>query len=167
MQIAPLSILTLGDKRLKQESLPVTQFDSTLKDLCEAMFVTLKSKNGLGLAAVQIGELVQVFITNLPDDEPRIFINPSIIATSENYVWHEEGCLSIPNYYDHVRRPEAVTIQAFNLKGKPFQLSATRLLARVLQHEMDHLKGILFIDRLPKPQIKSKAIKDAPHNIKA
>jgi len=158
MMIRPLPIITLGDSRLKEKSEAVLEFDSKLKELCDKMFVTLKAKKGLGLAAVQIGQLVQVFITNLPDDEPRIFINPQFLATSENFVWYEEGCLSIPNYYEQISRPVSVTIQAFNLRGKPFQLSASGLLARVLQHEMDHLNGILFIDRLSNSKTKLKAI---------
>ncbi|HEQ71356.1 MAG TPA: peptide deformylase [Spirochaetia bacterium] len=148
MKNKPLRVITIGDERLNQRSNEVEAFTPDLSNLVDEMFKTLDTKKGVGLAAVQVGTLTRVFITLLPDESPRVFVNPELIATSEDQVGIEEGCLSIPNKYETVIRPAAVTIQAYSLKGKPFTLSAEGFLARVVQHELDHLNGILFIDRL-------------------
>ncbi len=126
----------------------VPDFDQTLRDLVEAMFETMHQGDGIGLAAPQVGVLKRVFISNVTGDEPRVFINPEILRTSIEQSTYEEGCLSIPEIYADILRPSAVTIQAWNERGKPFRLDAEGLLARVILHENDHLNGILFIDRV-------------------
>lgn len=143
-----LRIITLGNETLKQKAQPVTEFNKELEQLVEEMFESMHSSDGIGLAAPQIGKLLRIFICQPGDDEPRVFINPQIIQTSQNITSYEEGCLSIPGVFANVKRPDAVTIQAQNIKGKPFTIEAEGLLARVIQHEYDHLEGTLFIDHL-------------------
>jgi peptide deformylase len=143
-------IITLGSELLKQQSIHITEFDEKIRELTEAMFEIMTMKKGIGLASVQIGLLKRIFICNITKDKPRIFINPEIVETSLEQDIFEEGCLSIPGINADVVRPFYIKIQAWNEKGKPFTVGAEGLLARVIQHELDHLNGILFIDRLTK-----------------
>jgi peptide deformylase len=143
-----LNIITLGDPLLKKHSGVVPDINGDINRLVSDMIEALSSARGLGLAAVQVGELIRVFVTHLPRDGARVFINPDILETSIEQADFEEGCLSIPGINADVTRPSSVRIQAWNEKGRPFTLSAEGLLARVVQHEFDHLNGILFIDRL-------------------
>ncbi len=143
-----LSILTLGDPLLKKTSALVPDINGNIASLVGEMFDAMDRARGLGLAAVQVGELIRLFVTLVPRDTPRVFINPDILETSIEEVPYEEGCLSIPGLNADVKRPASVRVQAWNQKGRPFALDADGLLARVIQHEMDHLNGILFIDRL-------------------
>jgi len=113
------------------------------------MFEALEQHNGVGLAGPQVGLLRRIFITNVEGDGPRVFINPSIIETSQETTKYEEGCLSIPGNWGDVVRSKVVKVQAWNEKGRSFTLEAGGLLARVILHEYDHLEGVLFIDRLP------------------
>ncbi len=145
-----LSIVTIPDPVLRLEAEPVTDIDASIRELTDEMFVALREADGIGLAAPQVGRSLQLFIVYLKTDTPRVFINPTILQTSLETIKHEEGCLSIPGVYADVLRPEAVQVQAWNEKGKPFSLSADGLLARVILHEYDHLKGVLFPDYLPK-----------------
>jgi peptide deformylase len=107
----------------------------------------LERHKGIGLAAVQVGIPLRFFITRVGNDTPRVFINPSIIETSEELVDYEEGCLSLPGIWGQIMRPKMVRFQARNEKGKPFTMDAGGILARVMQHEYDHLDGALFIDK--------------------
>jgi peptide deformylase len=141
-------IITLGDPMLRERSEAVKNFDEELLNLTREMFGVLATAKGVGLAAVQIGELVRVFVAHVPKDSPRIFVNPEILETSIEQVVIEEGCLSIPGVNEDVKRPAFVKVQAFNEKGRLFTLDADGLLARVVQHELDHLNGVLFIDRI-------------------
>ena len=143
-----LNILTLGDPFLKKTSALVPDINGKIASLVGEMFDAMDRARGLGLAAVQVGELIRLFVTLVPRDEPRVFINPDILETSIEEVSYEEGCLSIPGLNADVKRPASVRVQAWNEKGRPFSLSADGLFARIIQHEMDHLNGILFIDRL-------------------
>jgi peptide deformylase len=143
-----LNIVTLGDERLQKHSIVIPDFDGEIQTLAEQMFETMYTNKGIGLAAVQVGKLVRLFITHVPNDDPRVFINPEIVETSVEQGSYEEGCLSIPEINADVIRPAHVRIQAWNLKGRPFSLDADQMLARVVQHELDHLNGVLFIDRL-------------------
>jgi peptide deformylase len=154
-----LGIITLGDEILKKNSTPVSDFNGSIKQLAEEMFESLIAARGVGLAAVQVGKLIRVFVTKAPKDSPRVFINPDILETSIEQGDFEEGCLSIPGINADVRRPSSVRIQAWNERGKPFTLSADGFLSRIIQHEMDHLNGILFIDHLNKKK-KSELIAD-------
>jgi peptide deformylase len=143
-----LDIYTLGDDILNQRCKPIKTFDDALRILVDAMFETMDEASGIGLAAPQIGMDSRLFITNVPDDQKRVFINPQIVETSHDMATAEEGCLSIPGVWHDVKRPSRITVQAQDLTGKAFTLAADGLLARAIQHENDHLNGVLFIDRL-------------------
>ncbi len=143
-----MKILYLGEESLKQSSEPVAHIDESLQNLIADMFVTMEEDNGIGLAAPQIGKNIRLFIVKIDDGVQRVFINPQIVATSEAVCSYEEGCLSIPKMYASVVRPESVTVQYQDQNGRRKILQATGLLARVIQHEYDHLEGVLFVDRL-------------------
>ena len=143
-----LEILTLGSEVLRKKCATIAVFDKKLEDLVVAMIDSMHAGDGIGLAGPQVGVEKRVFVCHIPDDDPRVFINPEIIGTSQEIASYEEGCLSIPGVYSDVMRPKAVTVQAWTLEGRPFKIEAEGLLARVIQHEIDHLKGILFIDHL-------------------
>lgn len=144
-----MQILTLGHESLRQKALPVKKIGSEYRKIAEELINTLHVGDGVGLAGPQVGLLERIFVVHVAGDMPRIFINPSIIETSQETLKYEEGCLSIPGVYTNVVRPRAVKIQAWNEKGRPFNLEASGILARVILHEYDHLEGILFIDRVP------------------
>ncbi len=152
-----LEILTLGEAILEQKAAPVVDFDTALAEFIEEMYEAMKRGKGIGLAAPQVGRSVRVFVTGLDDDKLRVFVNPEIVLTSQEECDIEEGCLSIPGLYTKVRRPSMIKMQAFTEKGRPFVLEAEGMLARVLQHEYDHLEGKLFVDRLP-PGRKQRAL---------
>ncbi len=143
-----LNIITLGDEQLRKHSIVVPELNGTVHTLIEQMFEAMRLNKGIGLAAVQVGNLYRLFVTEVAGDEPRAFVNPEILETSLEQVSYEEGCLSIPGIEAEVVRPQRVRVQAWNEKGRPFSLDAEDLLARVVQHEYDHLNGVLFIDRL-------------------
>ena len=143
-----LNILTLGDDILRKKCATIAVFDKSLEDLAVAMIDSMHGNDGIGLAGPQVGVEKRLFVCHVPNDEPRIFINPEIIGTSQEISPYEEGCLSIPGVYSDIIRPSSITLQAWNLEGKPFKMDAEGILARVIQHEMDHLKGVLFIDHL-------------------
>jgi peptide deformylase len=142
-----LSIITMGDPLLAKTSALVGDFNADIRRLVEQMFETMGTR-GIGLAAVQVGEAIRMFITRAPRDQARVFINPDILETSLEEETIEEGCLSVPGLYTEMVRPAAVRVQAWNEKGRPFTLTADGMLARVIQHELDHLNGVLFVDRL-------------------
>jgi peptide deformylase len=143
-----LNIITLGDEQLRKHSIVVPELDGAVHTLIEQMFESMRAQKGIGLAAVQVGNLYRLFITEVTGDKPRVFVNPEILETSLEQVSYEEGCLSIPGVEAEVVRPQRVRVQAWNEKGRPFSLDAEDLLARVVQHEFDHLNGVLFIDRI-------------------
>jgi peptide deformylase len=130
----------------------ITEFSKELEEFSQGMIHSMLNENGIGLAGPQVGMDWNIFIVGIPDEKPLTFINPTIVQTSIETNPYEEGCLSIPGVYADVIRPSALTIQAYNPKGKPFRMDAEGMLARVIQHEMDHLKGVLFIDYLSKPK---------------
>ncbi len=135
---------------LRSRSEAVADIDGELALFVKQMFESMYQGRGIGLAAVQVGSLIRLFVTHVPEDQPRVFINPQIVETSVEQGKYEEGCLSIPGVNADVVRPRAVKIQAWNAKGRPFTIDAEGILARVIQHEQDHLDGILFIDRISK-----------------
>ena len=153
-----LDIITLGDDRLKRHSIVIPEFNGEIHALVEQMFEVMYAHNGIGLAAVQVGKLVRLFITHIPDDSPRVFVNPEIVETSLHQGSYEEGCLSIPGINTDVVRPVEVKVQAWNDKARPFTLDAEGLLARVVQHEIDHLNGMLFIERID-PKRRDRLVK--------
>ena len=149
-----LDIVTLGDEVLREKCTPVTDFDDSLHILLEAMFETLDSAEGVGLAAPQVGVDKRFFIVSLPDGTRREFVNPEITGMSVEKNPYEEGCPSLPGVYHDVVRPSKVIIKAQDANGTEFTLKASGLLARVIQHEYDHLDGKLFIDRLSEEERK-------------
>ena len=143
-----LDIYTYGDEVLREECEDITEFDDSVRMLADAMIDTLDEADGVGLAGPQVGVPKKLFVVHIRGEEPIVFINPSITETSIETGVYEEGCLSIPGVYHDVIRPVKVTIQAQDVKGKPFTINADGLLARVVQHENDHLHGKLYIDHL-------------------
>ncbi len=164
-------ILEVPDPRLKQVSRPVETFDDALKTLVEDMFETMYDAPGIGLAAIQVGEPLRILVIDLqePDEDapaedcgdhgcghdhrpvkkdPRIFINPEILDPSEDLSVYQEGCLSVPEIYADVERPATIRARWQDLDGNTHEEDMDGLMATCLQHEMDHLEGILFIDHL-------------------
>ncbi len=141
-------VVTLGNEVLREKAKAVEIFDQELEDTVRQMFVLMREKKGVGLAAPQIGISRRFFVTEAVDDKPRVFINPEIIETSQETVKGEEGCLSLPGVWANVVRPYSVKVQAQDTTGKIFRLNAEGWLARIILHENDHLNGMLFVDRL-------------------
>jgi peptide deformylase len=152
MAIRPL--VTLPDPRLRLKSVPVDKIDAEVRRLSEDMLDTMYDAPGVGLAAIQIGEPRRIVTidTAKKDEErrPVVLVNPQIVWASEEKSAYEEGCLSIPEYYEEVERPARVTFRYTDLDGKTIEVEAEGLLATVVQHEIDHLNGVLFIDHLSK-----------------
>lgn len=161
-------IITLPDKRLRQVSDPVKAVDAELRALVDDMFETMYKAPGVGLAAIQVGVPQRVVtVDTAKKDEPKnpqVFINPEVIWSSEEKGTYEEGCLSIPEYYEEVERPLQVKVRFMDLGGKTHEVEANGMLATVLQHEIDHTNGILFIDhisRLKRDRVIKKFTKAA------
>ena len=137
---------------LKTVSKEVAAVDDALRALMDDMLETMYDAPGIGLAAVQIGEPVRVIVMDLAregeEPQPRYFVNPKITWRSEEVGLYEEGCLSVPEYFDEVERPVRVTLEYLDYDGKPVTEEADGLFATCIQHEMDHLEGVLFIDHL-------------------
>ncbi len=143
---------------LREVAKPVTEFTPELKKLIKDMIEFMIESNGVGLAAPQIGVSQRLVVVGFDDMKPLALINPEIIETSMEENNYEEGCLSIPGMYAKITRPERVKIQAWNERGRPFTIDAEGMLSTVIQHEIDHLNGILFIDHL-KDKAKEKIVK--------
>lgn len=137
---------------LRKKAAPVESFDQELRDLAEGMIETMRLEEGIGLAAPQIGESIRLLVIEGSvigeNEEPRVYVNPVIEEFSRSKDVYEEGCLSIPDIRCDVERPLELTVRYQNLNGDDMEEEADELLARVLQHEVDHLDGILFIDRI-------------------
>lgn len=144
-----LDIYTIGADVLRERAVPIERFDELLADLIEKMFETMKLGRGVGLAAPQVGLSHRLFVMQVDGDKQRVFVNPEIIETSVELDSFEEGCLSIPGVYADLDRPAEIRVQAMNELGRRFTLGAAGFTARVIQHELDHLNGVLFTDRLP------------------
>jgi peptide deformylase len=136
------------DAVLHQKAEPVKPIDAEIAKIAEEMIEIMHQSKGVGLAGPQVGLKKRIFVIHIEGDVPRVFINPSIVATSQEMVKLEEGCLSLPGIWADVIRPESVRVQAWNEKGRPFTIETGGILARVILHEYDHLEGTLFIDRL-------------------
>ncbi len=147
-------ILSLPDPVLRQVSKPVTVFDSALRGLADDMLETMYAAPGIGLAAIQIGVPLRLLVIDLAKEgepkAPRCIVNPLIVSASEEKSVYEEGCLSIPEYYEEVERPARVRLSYQDLSGQTLDIDAEGLLATCIQHELDHLDGKLFIDYLSK-----------------
>jgi peptide deformylase len=147
-------IIKLPDKRLRLVSEPVKKIDAGIRKLVDDMFETMYDAPGIGLAAIQVGVAKRVITMDLAKKDepsnPQVFINPEITWSSEETAVYEEGCLSIPEQYEEVERPAQVKVKYLDLEGKPREVAADGLLATCLQHEIDHLNGVLFIDHISK-----------------
>ena len=155
--MAKLDIITLPDRKLRMKSLAVERIDDDLRRFMDSMLEAMYAAPGIGLAAVQVGaprRMVTVDVAQREDEtaepNPLFLINPEILWTSDERGTAEEGCLSIPEYFAEVERPAAVRIAYLDRDGKPREIDANGILAICLQHEIDHLNGILFIDYLSK-----------------
>ena len=150
MAIRP--ILTAPDPRLKTISKPVERVDDALRALMDDMLDTMYDAPGIGLAAIQIGVPQRVIVMDLAgkdeEKQPRFFVNPEILWRSEDLSFYEEGCLSVPEMYEDVQRPARIRARWLDYHGQEVEMEADGMLATCLQHEMDHLEGVLFIDHL-------------------
>ncbi len=165
-----LEILEYPDPRLRTIAKPVADVTDETRQLIDDMFETMYDAPGIGLAATQVNVHQQVIVMDLSEDrsEPRVFINPTLEVLDGDYEKMQEGCLSVPGFYEDVERIEHVRIKALDRNGEPFELEATGLLAVCIQHEMDHLNGKLFVDylsALKRNRIRKKLEKQ--HKIRA
>ncbi len=165
MAIRP--ILTAPDPRLREISKPVETVDDELRALMDDMLETMYEAKGIGLAAIQIGVPKRIIVMDLAGEDeekaPRYFVNPEILNPSKTLGLYQEGCLSVPDYYEDVERPEQCRIRYLDYDGAPNEEDAEGLLAVCIQHEMSHLNGVLFIDhlsRLKRERILKKLKKD-------
>ena len=150
-------ILTVPNPVLKQVSQPVAGVDDELRALMDDMLETMYDAPGIGLAAIQIGEPKRVIVMDLAregeDKAPRYFVNPEILWSSEETTPYEEGCLSVPEIYDEVERPARVKLRSMDYDGQVIEEDAEGLFAVCIQHEMDHLDGVLFVDKIEGPVV--------------
>ena len=160
-----LNILEFPDPRLRKVAAKVTRVDESMGSLIDDMFETMYDAPGVGLAATQVNVHKRLLVIDISEDktEPLVFINPEITVLDPEPLGYEEGCLSVPGYYELVSRPKKVSVKALNRDGEPFELEAEGLLAVCIQHEVDHLDGKLFVDylsSLKRQRIKSKLQKE-------
>ena len=147
--MALLPILRYPDTRLHKVARPVTQVDDEIRKLINDMAATMYAAPGVGLAATQVDAHVRVIVIDVSDtrDDLKVFVNPQLVAATGE-TEREEGCLSVPDVYEKVQRAERVTVRALDANGTPFELEADGLLAVCIQHEMDHLEGKVFVEKL-------------------
>ncbi|HNT75399.1 MAG TPA: peptide deformylase [Anaerolineae bacterium] len=156
--MAVLDIVTVGDPRLRQRSRPVRQITPKILRLIDDMIDTMYEREGVGLAAVQVGELLRLIVIEVPEDEKipdsgklYMVINPEIVKISRQTEVGREGCLSVPGYVGEVERATEVVVRGVDVRGKPLRLRLKGYVARVFQHEIDHCEGVLYIDKLTAP----------------
>jgi len=162
--MAVLSILRYPDPRLHRVAEPVREVDDRIRQLVRDMAETMYAAPGIGLAATQVDVHLRVVVIDVSEARYhlRVFINPEIVARSDDSKVYEEGCLSVPGIYDEVERPDRVTVRALDESGQPFTLEADGLLAVCVQHEIDHLNGRVFVQylsRLKQSRIKTRLLK--------
>ena len=162
--MAPLTILRYPDPRLHTVAKPVAQVDERIRRLADDMLAIMYEADGVGLAATQVDVHIRLVVMDTSEsrDQPRVLINPEIIAHSDELRRAEEGCLSVPTIYDEVERPARVTVRALDRDGQPFEFDADGLESRCVQHEMDHLLGKVFVEYLSplkRERIKTKMLK--------
>ncbi len=163
--MAILEILHYPDPRLRNEALPVEEVDLEIKTLVSDMFETMYDAPGIGLASIQVNVPKRVIVVDVSEehDQPLCFINPEIIS-KQGEEEMDEGCLSVPGYYETVQRAEKIRVKALNEQGEAFEMDADGLLAVCIQHEIDHLDGKLFVDYispLKRNRIRKKLEKDS------
>jgi len=143
-----MKIVTYENKLLRNKSEEVKDVtQEKIQKLISDMKIFVKKKRGAGLSAIQVGEPVRIFVVNMGKHK-EVFVNPEIKKLSDSETTLEEGCLSFPGFFGMVKRPKQVTVQALDENGKPFELEASGILSKVIQHEIDHLDGVLFVDRM-------------------
>lgn len=147
-------LILLPDPLLREQSKPIERIDDGVRNFARDMLDTMYDAPGIGLAAIQVGEPIRMLVIDLAKEgeepAPRIVINPEIVTSGDDRSVYEEGCLSIPDYYAEVERPATVRVKYLDEHGKPQEVDADGLLATCLQHEIDHLNGVLFIDYISK-----------------
>lgn len=163
--MALLPILEFPDPRLRKVASPVTVFDAKLEVLIDDMFETMYDSQGIGLAATQIDVHRRLLVIDVSEskDSPLVFINPSFEIIEDELSEYDEGCLSVPGFYETVSRPKGIKVQAQDRKGEKFEIEAEGILATCIQHEIDHLDGKLFVDyisALKRQRIRSKLEKE-------
>jgi peptide deformylase len=149
--MAVLQIRTLPDPVLRQKAKRVTKIDNSIQKLIDDMIDTMRAASGAGLAAPQIGVSLRIAVIELPEEEVITLINPQVIKRTGERIL-EEGCLSVPGYRGEIKRSVTVKVKAQGRQGKEFRLKGEELLAQALEHEIDHLNGILYIDHLENPE---------------
>ncbi|GAA0372874.1 peptide deformylase [Bowmanella denitrificans] len=164
-KMAKLEVLRFPDERLRTVAKPVKEVNADIRRLVDDMFETMKAENGIGLAATQVNEHIRLVVMDVSEeqDNPLVFINPEITEKQGSTI-SEEGCLSVPNNYAKVDRAERIKVTALDRDGKEFTLEAEGLLAICIQHELDHLRGVLFVDYLSplkRQRIRKKLEKEA------
>ncbi|MBM27622.1 MAG: peptide deformylase [Halieaceae bacterium] len=163
--MALLNILEFPDPRLRTQAAPVSQVDSRIQTLVDDMFDTMYAAPGIGLAASQVDVHERVIVMDLTEDrsDPKVFINPEVSVIDDDLGTYDEGCLSVPGFYETVERPKVVEVTALDREGQPFTERLEGLMAICLQHEIDHLEGKLFVDYLSplkRQRIRSKLVKE-------
>ena len=163
--MALLPILEFPDPRLRKVASPVTVFDAKLSSLIQDMFETMYEAKGIGLAATQVNVHKQLLVIDVSEnrENPLVFINPQIEVIDDEPSLYDEGCLSVPGFYETVSRPKAIRVRALDPQGKDFELETDGILSTCVQHEVDHLNGKLFVDylsALKRNRIRSKLEKD-------
>jgi len=163
--MALLNILEFPDPRLRTLAVPVNQVDSRFQTLVDDMFETMYAAPGIGLAASQVDVHERVIVMDLTEDhsDPKVFINPEVTVIDDDLGAYDEGCLSVPGFYETIERPKVVEVAALDREGRPFTERLEGLMAICLQHEIDHLEGKLFVDYLSplkRQRIRNKLVKE-------
>ena len=166
----PLKIYMLGQETLRTHANRIVKVDNSIRKLAKDMLITMYSAKGIGLAAPQVGVQKRILVIDLnfedPETPPTVFINPEIISSSSSLDTYEEGCLSIPGVYLNVVRPSSIKLIYRDEIGRPKKMNADGLMARCIQHEIDHLNGVLFVDKVTDQDELKKQFKDNKFNEK-
>jgi peptide deformylase len=168
--MALLPILEFPDPRLRTVAKPVTEVDDKIRQLIDDMFETMYDCPGIGLAASQVNVHKRVVVIDVSEDksQPLVFINPEIEVLDSSVSEYDEGCLSVPGFYETVVRPEHIRVKALDRDGKPFEMEPQGLLAVCIQHELDHLNGKLFVDHIsPFKRTRIRAKLEKKHKAEA
>jgi len=164
----PLKIYMLGQETLRTPANRIVKVDDSVRKLAKDMLITMYSAKGIGLAAPQVGVQKRILVIDLnfedPDAPPNVFINPEIISSSASLDTYEEGCLSIPGVYLNVLRPSSIKLSYRDEMGRPKKMNAEGLMARCIQHEIDHLNGVLFVDKVTDKDELKKQLKENKFN---
>ena len=166
----PLKIYMLGQETLRTPANRIVKVDDSIRKLAKDMLITMYSAKGIGLAAPQVGVQKRILVIDLnfedPASPPNVFINPEIISSSASVDTYEEGCLSIPGVYLNVIRPSSIKLSYRDDMGRPKKMNADGLMARCIQHEIDHLNGVLFVDKVTDQDELKKQLKENKFNEK-